>query len=384
MTTKVNPSLIASLQPGGNVAAKLTTAVAASDHIDVPFGSYTLGATVNLTGPVSWRNEGAWSGAGSINTATDYSGFNYSADFRNVRFAEGRGTTAAPVTDKDTVGLFSKHSNFSGAAEQQNPALVAQLYKYNAGALTVGQALFVEAIDRAGNASGRTDFVEGIRSHGIGIGGNAYGIIALGQVGDGIGTPNGKYAIGVESEVIRTAGSNAVEPIAWTSANNLDAAFLATCRIGVKPLAGFMVNPFNAVSMKCGFLVGNSFAAQGSTAPVVDFAAFATIEVVPYGLYVRNASLAWASVPNNVPLRALNAAGNAEHNIFSYQTDNTVAVGVDASGVRIIGNTIFNPPASSTPGANGEMVIQATSNTSLTFKLRGSDGTVRSGSITLS
>lgn len=382
MTTKVNPSLIASFQPGENAAIELTKALSGSDHIDVPSGSYNLTTTVNLTGPVSWRNEGTWTGS-AINSATDYSGFNYSADFRRVRFAEGRGTAATPVTDKDAVGLFSKHSNFSGTAEQQNPALVAQLYKHNAGVLTVGQALFVEAIDRAGNASGRTDFVEGIRAHGIGIGGNAYGIIALGQVGDGGATPNAKYAIGAESEIIRTAGPNAVEPITWTSANNLDAAFLATCRFGVKPLAGFMVNPFNSVSMKCGFLVGNSFAAQGTTAPVVDFASFATIEVVPYGLYVRNATN-WASVPNNSPLRALNAAGSAEHNILNYQTDNTLAVGADASAVRVRGRVIFNPPSSSIPAANGELEIEATSNTSLTFRYRGSDGVVRAGSIPLS
>lgn len=41
------------------------------------------------------------------------------------------------------------------------------------------------------------------------------------------------------------------------------------------------------------------------------------------------------------------------------------------------------PASSATPANNGDLVIQATSNTSLTFKLKGSDGTVRSGSVTL-
>jgi hypothetical protein len=45
---------------------------------------------------------------------------------------------------------------------------------------------------------------------------------------------------------------------------------------------------------------------------------------------------------------------------------------------------VLNPAASVTPAANGNLVIQATSNTSLAFKLRGSDGVVRSGSIALS
>lgn len=42
------------------------------------------------------------------------------------------------------------------------------------------------------------------------------------------------------------------------------------------------------------------------------------------------------------------------------------------------------PAASVTPDENGDLAIQATSNTSLTFKYRGSDGVVRSGSIALS
>lgn len=55
--------------------------------------------------------------------------------------------------------------------------------------------------------------------------------------------------------------------------------------------------------------------------------------------------------------------------------------------VRILadsGNGItLTPLTSATPGNNGDMVFQLTSNTSLTIKVKGSDGTVRSGSITL-
>lgn len=43
----------------------------------------------------------------------------------------------------------------------------------------------------------------------------------------------------------------------------------------------------------------------------------------------------------------------------------------------------IKPQASAVPQEVGDLVIQATSNTSLTFKLKGTDGTVRSGSITL-
>jgi hypothetical protein len=36
-----------------------------------------------------------------------------------------------------------------------------------------------------------------------------------------------------------------------------------------------------------------------------------------------------------------------------------------------------------TPASNGDLVIEQTSDTSITFKMRGSDGTVRSASLTL-
>lgn len=48
------------------------------------------------------------------------------------------------------------------------------------------------------------------------------------------------------------------------------------------------------------------------------------------------------------------------------------------------GNISLFPDSSVTPTINGEVTLQLTSNTSLTFKVRGSDGIVRSGSITLS
>ena len=48
------------------------------------------------------------------------------------------------------------------------------------------------------------------------------------------------------------------------------------------------------------------------------------------------------------------------------------------------GDVTFTPSASVTPADNGQLVVEATDNTTLTFKLKGSDGTVRTGTITLS
>ena len=74
-----------------------------------------------------------------------------------------------------------------------------------------------------------------------------------------------------------------------------------------------------------------------------------------------------------------------------------VAMQRNAAGVMEINSTtagtfrdlrvrsvIQQPPATITPDTNGDLVVEATSNTTLTFKLKGTDGTVRSGTITLS
>ena len=44
---------------------------------------------------------------------------------------------------------------------------------------------------------------------------------------------------------------------------------------------------------------------------------------------------------------------------------------------------ILTPPASATPAANGTLAFELTSNTSLTIKVRGLDGVVRSAVLTL-
>jgi hypothetical protein len=52
--------------------------------------------------------------------------------------------------------------------------------------------------------------------------------------------------------------------------------------------------------------------------------------------------------------------------------------------ISAAGAVIERPLSSVTPADNGDLVVEATSNTTLTFKLKGTDGTVRSGTITLS
>ena len=57
----------------------------------------------------------------------------------------------------------------------------------------------------------------------------------------------------------------------------------------------------------------------------------------------------------------------------------------EISGDLTVGGGLsVSPPSSVSPGSNGELVIEATSNTQIKIKLKGSDGVVRSVSLTLS
>lgn len=78
-----------------------------------------------------------------------------------------------------------------------------------------------------------------------------------------------------------------------------------------------------------------------------------------------------------------------------FGTDNTLRATIDESGnvginesapdykLDVNGSFGFAPGSSVTPADNGDVVIEATNNTTLTFKLKGSDGTVRSATLTL-
>lgn len=67
------------------------------------------------------------------------------------------------------------------------------------------------------------------------------------------------------------------------------------------------------------------------------------------------------------------------------KVDNTQTLGnVGARWSSVYaGNVVLSPAASVTPVTNGDVMVQLTNNTSLTFKVKGSDGVVRSASLTL-
>ena len=58
---------------------------------------------------------------------------------------------------------------------------------------------------------------------------------------------------------------------------------------------------------------------------------------------------------------------------------------IDSNGhTELSGGLTWAPRTSVTPLSNGDLTVEATNDTTLTFKYKGSDGTVRTGTITLS
>jgi len=94
---------------------------------------------------------------------------------------------------------------------------------------------------------------------------------------------------------------------------------------------------------------------------------------------------------SNYNLSAILAATNtwtATQNMraITVSADSTYDVGATATRYRVIyaDDLSLRPSASRTPAANGDLEIEATNNTTLTFKFKGSDGTIRTGTVTLS
>lgn len=91
------------------------------------------------------------------------------------------------------------------------------------------------------------------------------------------------------------------------------------------------------------------------------------------------------------------ASGLAGSNVYRLYTDETGVVNIGGSDAHLApalsiattgdatlkGNLTASPPASATPASNGQMTFELTSNTTLKVKVKGSDGTVRSVSLTL-
>lgn len=81
----------------------------------------------------------------------------------------------------------------------------------------------------------------------------------------------------------------------------------------------------------------------------------------------------------------VHAVATTEQLRLGYDSSNYASFTVNSAGqLKVAAPLAWRPPATYTPAANGDLTVEATSNTTLTFRLKGSDGVVRSASLTLS
>jgi hypothetical protein len=92
---------------------------------------------------------------------------------------------------------------------------------------------------------------------------------------------------------------------------------------------------------------------------------------------------------------ASNAMDFFANSVAQMRLESTATLRPSVNGVGLLGrvayrwqnvysqNIVLSPPASVTPANNGDVTFQLTSDTQLTIKVKGSDGTVRSASLTL-
>ena len=126
------------------------------------------------------------------------------------------------------------------------------------------------------------------------------------------------------------------------------------------------------------------------TAVLSSFGATNSSDTINFGYMSIGISDSYASVVSGI-------AGSGTYLPIAFFTSSSERMRLSTGGRVLIGTTtddtinklqvngsiVQSPLASVTPANNGELVFEATSNTTITVKYKGSDGTVRSGTITL-
>lgn len=85
-----------------------------------------------------------------------------------------------------------------------------------------------------------------------------------------------------------------------------------------------------------------------------------------------------------IKMNVTDTVSAATSKLLDLQVNGTSKFNVGKDGtVSMTGYLIQHPPAAIVPTNNGELAIEATNNTTLTFRFKGTDGVVRSGVLAL-
>ena len=174
---------------------------------------------------------------------------------------------------------------------------------------------------------GGNNFIEPLRTSALiksaATNGAGYGAILFAGAEAGA---NWKYLIGAEGDV---GNSTADAPMARDfDKDHFSAAFVGTSRGTKRNDVAFLVNPYNQVPFRTGFLVGETGA---------DHAAFASRAATVYGIDLGLGTQSYSAIriPNNTAMHARSAGGIVDLNILYVSTADQLVLGQGANGLQV-------------------------------------------------
>jgi hypothetical protein len=287
--------------------------------ITPPAGTTSQGISITQVGP------------GSGSSASDLS-------YNSIRVDEGYATPGF-----GTFGLYTTLNTGGSNAAGQKYAIRGLTNLAYPGATTVGDVVGVSgwAISPVPNGGTNT---------GTGAAGSLYGMEAVAHAFSG--ATNYFVICGGESDAIIDPGASAKHRWGWSLVGNGSLQGVATD-------AALEIGSVGAGAYKFGILLDSIHGAP---------------PLSTNGTVLGTDGTA-ATVANGIDLSAFTITGNF--------IKGPNGARIDGSGNVFGTNITLTPPSSVTPVSNGQLTFEATSNTQLKIKYKGSDGVVRSVTLTL-
>jgi hypothetical protein len=205
-------------------------------------------------------------------------------------------------------------------------------------------------------------------------------------VGRGGGASDRNSAFGINALATNTTG---VANVA-IGASSLYVCSTGNANTGIGEYALYLTNGSDNTGIGWHALYGQTTGQKstsiGSRAGEFISGGAASLITVNQGTFLGADTKALADSSTNETVIGYNATGSGSNTATLNNTSATLTKinGTSAHVLDVTGTIRLTPPASVTPANNGQLMVEATSNTTLTFKFKGSDGTVRSGTVILS
>lgn len=352
---------ITTVFPAGAPVEKLTVAGGNA----IIYNSASLGSEKVVNGAFADSSSWTW-GTGWAHDATnleaDHTAGNTAALEQNVSAVTGEiYQVVFTVKNRTTGSITPQVGGVNGAAVSANTTSTQQIR-----ATGTGNLKFTPSSDFNGSLddiSVKLIIGGDLKLAGLLTGGGSSGIkvMAGGNVGIGTTAPGSKLEI---------RGENTLGVI--------DAKIVNTATTGNYPSATLYLQAYNGTSVTNGgalFHTGNSFV-------------YGQILANQTNLYGYRQNGLRLSVSNSAPITFATAGSDPDLSTEKMRLTSAGYLGIGETApdykLDVNGTIGFTPGSSVTPVDNGDVVVEATNNTTLTFKLKGSDGTIRSGTLTLS